>query len=275
MPLSEAQRQAAVVALVDRQAAASDALTERLKAMVSRLIRGFRGNWYRDADVTALADGLARLVRTGQLTRMRTSQTYLAAVMRQMGAPPPSPWALDVPDSFGEGVTLLAEFERLGAEYRIARLDGLDELAALERADRRAQVRADLDMQRAATDGERQTLQAWGATGWRRVLRPYLSKGGVCGLCVAASDRMYRPGELRPIHARCKCLALPIVVIDGKTYDPGDGLNEDSLRALYRSAGSSAAADLKRVRFAVREHSELGPLLVSEGHHFTGRDRAA
>lgn len=97
-------------------------------------------------------------------------------------------------------------------------------------------------------------------TGWRRVLHPELSTStGVCGLCIAASDRTYSRGDLQAIHTGCNCEPVPIV--DGR--DPGQELNAADLTALYDIAGSTYAADLLRVRVKVAEHGELGPALVA------------
>lgn len=93
--------------------------------------------------------------------------------------------------------------------------------------------------------------------GFRRIIHPEFSTGGVCGLCVAASDRIYHRETLRPIHLRCKCTSAPVTA----TYDPGQPLNAADLKLLYTDAGSTSAADLKRSRYTVT-YNELGPVLV-------------
>jgi hypothetical protein len=94
--------------------------------------------------------------------------------------------------------------------------------------------------------------------GYRRFIHPEFSAGGVCGLCVAASDRIYHRETLRPIHLRCKCTSAPVT----KTYDPGLGLNDSDIKNLYTDAGgSTSAADLKRGRYKIA-YNELGPVLV-------------
>lgn len=94
--------------------------------------------------------------------------------------------------------------------------------------------------------------------GFRRIIHPEFSAGGVCGLCVAASDRIYHRETLRPVHLRCKCTSAPVT----KTYDPGQPLNESDLKQLYTEAGgSTSAADLKRTRYTVA-YNELGPVLI-------------
>lgn len=94
--------------------------------------------------------------------------------------------------------------------------------------------------------------------GYRRVIHPELSRTGVCGLCIAAADRLYEVVELLPIHANCKCTVCAVT----EDHDPADEVNAADLGALYGQAGSTSGADLKRVRYQVDEHGELGPVLV-------------
>lgn len=94
--------------------------------------------------------------------------------------------------------------------------------------------------------------------GYRRVIHPELSRGGVCGMCVAASDRRYHVEKLLPIHARCHCTVAPITTAG----DPGDEVNAVDLAALYGDGGGTSAAHLKRARYKVDDHGELGAVLV-------------
>jgi hypothetical protein len=82
-----------------------------------------------------------------------------------------------------------------------------------------------------------------------------------------ASDQGHRPGgepdpgPVGPLRRK------------GLTQDPGQSLNADSLRELYRLGGGTG--DLARVRYAVNEHGELGPLLTRAGQAFRGPDDIA
>lgn len=96
--------------------------------------------------------------------------------------------------------------------------------------------------------------------GYRRVIHPELSRGGTCGMCIAASDRIYRVAQLLPIHAHCKCTIAAVT----EEYDPADDLNAVDLGQLYKQAGGTSVAHLKRTRYQVDEHGELGPVLVPE-----------
>jgi hypothetical protein len=124
--------------------------------------------------------------------------------------------------------------------------------------------------QRAAYTAALERLQGdAGITGYRRILHPELSRTGSCGLCIVASDQVYKTSELMPLHNLCKCTVLPII----GALDPGSSLNNLTLADLYAAAGDSTHAhDLKRVKVTVRQHGEYGPVLVIAGQQFTGLD---
>ena len=96
--------------------------------------------------------------------------------------------------------------------------------------------------------------------GYRRVLHPELSRGGSCGLCIAASTQIYHVKKLMPIHTRCHCDVAAVTEND----DPADVLNAHDLGQLYQLAkgrGSYDRTALSNVRYKVDEHGELGPVL--------------
>ena len=79
-----------------------------------------------------------------------------------------------------------------------------------------------------------------------------------------------------PMHGGCNCDVLPIIGAAGGAGDPGNSLNQLDLADVYAAAGDSSDSwDLKRARFGVAEHGELGPLLIVAGHKFTGPDDIA
>jgi hypothetical protein len=94
--------------------------------------------------------------------------------------------------------------------------------------------------------------------GHRRIIHPELSRTGVCGLCIAAADRIYIVSELRPIHDRCKCTTAAVTT----DFDPADELNKADLKMLYEDSGGTSGAHLKRTRYKIDEHGELGAVLV-------------
>ena len=176
------------------------------------------------------------------------------------------------------------EWERPGRDARIARLKGLDEFEAQERALWRAEQQAAMDLQLAAQEAEK---QKYGVApedtilGFRRVLHPERSKGGPCGLCLVAATRIYRRGELKPLHNGCVCSSLPVT----KSADPGlemngedfqvwmraegadaelkkAGVTREQLDAWYAAAGGTEREGLQRIRVRTMSHGDIGPVLV-------------
>jgi hypothetical protein len=156
-------------------------------------------------------------------------------------------------------------FTRAAKVYRYSVSQDNDPAAAHDAAVTRIGRIVDGNLMLAQRLAEQQTLvqaqqQEPRVIGYRRVIHPELSKGGVCGLCVAASDRIYNLEDLKPIHDRCKCTVA--AVLEGG-IDPGVRLNRADLRSLYTDAGrSTAGTDLKRTRYDIVQHHELGPILT-------------
>jgi len=186
------------------------------------------------------------------------------------------------------------------AVERAAELRRAARLAEEERADLLAQVaqhEMEMRTERMVNDdmgmaGRQAAQDAMSAAprgvvvGYRRVLHPELSETGTCGLCIAASDRIYKVKELMPIHNLCKCEPTPVY----KNADPGSQINDEDLDVLYVEAGSTTHGwELKKQRYEVFDHPELGPVLRNTKHskkdiefsprepsnsHDTGKDNA-
>lgn len=260
------------LALVNAQAAARERTTTAVIAAVRRAF-GLVGDWYDRDEVDAAVRLAAASVATGRTMIAGSTESYLRLLLGQLGTTPPR--RIDPPVPEPRGIPVTQEWARPVKQYRYARLTGLDDLEAEDRALQRAEALAGTDLDLAARDTARELYEGTPqVTGYRRVIHPELNRSGpgghaVCGLCVAASDRVYGKAELLPIHDRCYCETAPIV--RGEP-DPGRELNRDSLRQLYETAGSTAADALKATRWTVHQHGELGPVLRRAGDAF--RDEA-
>jgi hypothetical protein len=105
--------------------------------------------------------------------------------------------------------------------------------------------------------------------GYRRIIHPELSRGGVCGMCIVAADRLYKVAELKPIHHNCKCTVAAVT----KDFDP-QSINDTDLGRFYKDAKGNTLRDLKRTRYQVDAHGELGAVLVPKVKHRSHADRA-
>jgi hypothetical protein len=272
---------ATAATMVAAQAATRARLTAQAVAMATAAAQSFTG-WYDSGQITAWAAGLAQRVETLQRAQAQTTDAYLARVLSQMLGTVIRPVGRVAVNNLREGVTHAGAYARAADAYRWqqAQLDrfagqlitaAADELLStrppnlvspLDAAVQRATSVANLDVQMADRAQAAAVLEDHAdrhdIRGYRRVIHPELSKGGTCGLCVAASDRIYHVSELRAVHGRCECTTLPIV----GEQDPGHALNDLDLRRLYKHAGGTDAAGLKRTRYKILEHGELGPVLT-------------
>lgn len=201
-------------------------------------------------------------------------ETPLARVRRQRAEKAAAAAkALDPGEAYG----------RVAEQYRYGVIaNGEDESTARAKALVRIEAVAQTDVTLAVREQVRKSVgKLRNVKGYRRVLRPELSEEGPCGLCVVAADRVYHVEELKPIHDRCVCEVLPII----GSLDPGLELNSDDLDAIYDAAGGTGgevvrgrkrhSAALKKIRVALAEHGELGPVLVNADHKFRGPTKVA
>ncbi len=172
-----------------------------------------------------------------------------------------------------EESTTVQVFNRPARVYRYEKSIGADDLTAAEAAVKRIEYLVDGNAVLAQRMAEEQVLAAAvdldnPIIGYRRIIHPeVVTKTGVCGLCIAAATRMYYVSELKAIHANCNCTIAAVT----EDEDPGLELNEDDLTALYEAAGeasgmprSTFGRDLKKTRYQLDEHGELGLILKPE-----------
>lgn len=264
-----------IVALVAAQGNVRANLTTQAVATASESAQAFTG-WYDSTRITEWAAGLVLLIEALQRAVAASTDAYLVRVLSHMLGHRVRPRGPVDVTGLRRGITHAGAYGRAADAYRWQQaqfdrftrdlannvpLRVFDQIHPIVAAVQRVEKVADMDMQLAFqaqsqqvfTDAEAEGL----ITGWRRVIHPELSKGGSCGLCVAASDRLYSPRELLPIHSACECTTIP--VIEGA--DPGSALNRSDLGRLYREAGGTSREKLKTVRYKITDHGELGPLL--------------
>lgn len=255
---------------VQVQEAARTSAEQQINALVLSAVRDF-SDWYSTLAITSWARALVRRVQPVQRSLARSTDAYLASVasvttgrrVRPVGS-------VDV-STLRSGVTHEGAYGRVAESYRYQEYalqrssSPVDLVTPDEAATKRALDVAGTDaMLVPRAQSQKFMTRSPRITGYRRIIHPELSKTGTCGLCVAASDRLYGPTELMPIHPpTCHCVPLP--VYDGK--DPGSILNRRDLDRLYRDAGDSTSGDaLRRTRYQVNDNGELGPVLAEKGY---------
>lgn len=198
---------------------------------------------------------------SGRMLR-QSSQVFHKKVMSEMDE------GIDLTIGTGEVTVLprnadsLEVWTRPAEQYRYARSQGKSHEEALSVGLARVEQLASMNNTLEAREASREIFMASTAViGYRRIIHPELTRSGTCGLCAAASTRMYEKAELLPIHQGCVCTIAPVT----ESQDPGAALNEADLKRLYEMAGGTFAEQLSRVRYRIDEHGELGPTLVDAG----------
>lgn len=259
--------------IVDATAVQRLAIERRVTALVVADFQSFDG-WYSPRLIEEITATVASRVAVGQVGTAQLTDAYLARVTTYVTGR--ATVGASVPAVMGKTLRAgVADHEevygRVAAEFRRQRSLGEPDGQALGTSMARARGMVSTDMGLAHQQQTRRFNKARQVTKYRRVVRPELSASGSCGLCVAASDRVYLSSELLPIHARCKCLTISVTA----NTDAGSQLNEDTLSDLYTAADSTEGADLKRTRVTVVEHGELGPQLRVAGQNFRSPSEVA
>lgn len=265
--MARRSKAADAVALVDRYGSSSSRLQDRAVAVGQRML-GQIDDWYDDAVKLAIAQQLASVSTSAEGAARGLAQQYIAAVVTVLSNLSSTSIAPTDMTPVRNGADPLAVFSRPVDLYRRRVSLGATNAEAASSAMDRINRILSSNVTLAERDAATRQMAALGVTRFRRVLRPELSRTGSCGLCIAASDQVYKTAVLMPIHDHCNCKPMPIVGSD----DPGKSVNADDLEKIYAAAGSTGAADLKRIRVKVNEHGEFGPVLVDRRHSFRGPD---
>lgn len=283
-----------VSAEVDAHASARRAFTQTLLDLIEQLVRGFGrlavvpattqppanvsaelaatyAAWYSDTAVADLAAQLAAYAEATQRQVAASADAYLARVSTRIAETPYSPAGQVDPGTLRRGTTHADAYARLARQFRYEVSQGTPPGEVLEHVVTRAAVMGEYDLALSDRAQVERFVESKRIEGYRRIIRPELSETGSCGLCVVASDRVYKRGNLAGLHGRCKCIWLPIV----NGQDPGKTLNRDDLDTLYDRAGGTDRAALKRIRITEQEHGELGTVLAVADQHFRGPEEAA
>lgn len=260
-----------LASLILKQAAMAGQLTTQTIQMLLKLWSPFR-EWYDEDLVISRAARSATTVEVAQSNARRRERAYMKFVYKEMGLTFPEASAIDEKledmqikirggvDVYPRlGVSPLDVWMRPAEQYRYQISKNLRDNDALIKALERVEIMGHTDLSLARREEMRAIYTATPKIeGYRRVIHPELSQDGAsCGLCVVASNRVYKTGQLLPIHDKCNCGTLPIT----RDQDPGRELNEEDLQRLYEEAGSNNAGDLLKTKVFYDEHGEMGPIL--------------
>lgn len=256
---------------LDRYIATVESVKERAAQAAAVAWEALEPSWYDVIASMALASEMAQMSTAGQDIIAGAAQQFVGNVVALMRGTRVEIPRVSLPAPRREADPKLVQY-RPAEAYRRAVATGKTHEEALRAAIGRAEAVQLADLSLRERDAQQETMKALGIARFRRIVRPELSETGSCGLCIAASDRVYYVAELMPIHPpSCKCKTMPIVGDE----DLGISLNAVDLKQLYADAGSNKGEDLRRTRYKVAQHGEYGPTLVKQGDSFRGPDSVA
>lgn len=276
---------AAVVTLVQAQAAAAAAQGVAAQTAIAAYLAQWgqeeEQRWYARQEIVDMTKALARISDSFSTTAARISDSFWSDAIEHLNGKAFRP--VGIRKSTGvagergvrDNVTTAEVFVRAASQYRfqqsrrdkqfIADVTADQEAptvlamptdAAIDRASKAAQFNVQLAMRKHAQVAAVTAADKGLITGTRRILHPELASAGDCGMCIAASTRIYRADTLMPIHPGCHCVPFPVA--PGR--DPAAEINVSDLNRFYADAGEKHA-ELLKTRYRIDEHGEVGPLL--------------
>lgn len=249
---------------VNAYAVAAETLRTNTVNAVLRLLVGFR-SWYSPRAVSRVVDQARKVTETGEQAAEGLAKQYVGQVASILRDGPVDVAPITV-DPVRNGADPVEVLTRPIEVYRRHISVGDDEAEAERQAFERMSQIVDTNMTLVGRDAEVKEMKKLGFTHYRRVIHPERSAGGTCGLCIAASTRVYHTDELMPLHGGCHCTVLPIE----NAADYGDLMNGVDLDQLYIDSGGTSGPQLKRTRYKVNEHGEYGLVLGRRGDSFRG-----
>lgn len=243
----------AVLQIVTTYADRALAARQQVLSFIQR-VWGDLTSW-RDADIERFVKAVVPAVTGGQVRTAALTDVYLAAIEAAMTGLPVRP--IGVPSSLVDdeairGVKAADVYRRTGPTVWTALGKGVPLAVAAGYGLSRAMSMGATDMQLAKTHASRHVFASKGhVTGYRRVL----SGGDVCSYCAGAAGRLYHSADLLPIHPGCSCSVIPVIGGD----DPGGNVDDVSVTD-------------DRGAPKVRDHGEIGPVLVGADDSFRSED---
>lgn len=260
-----------------------DTYAKQQAGLITSLLRLLLGMWvpftwaHRPDLVNAWAARSAVDVDIAAAQARRIARAFAIEQLRALDALPDR--LPPIEDDYARSGTPIVEvYKRPARQYEHAVRKGKTEQEAAAAFTERMEKIVKADLTTVARDEiVRVAKAAKKVVGYRRVLHPEKSEHGPCGLCIVAADRLYSMDDLLPLHNGCVCSFGIEVYEDGTSpeeHSPWVRLNKADLETIYKAAGSMYATDLQRIRVGVKEHGELGPILVRDGDEFKTWDRA-
>lgn len=222
---------------------------QRLRLIVAEAVRGaWRGlPGYDDRDVDAFLASALPAVEAGRRQSVALTEAFLARAVRRQ----PNGADVDrIVAAIRNGADPRQVYRRPFVTTWTALGSGADWSDAVASGEARAVGMAATDVQLAMRDTLRDVGNADEAIlGYQRV-----PDGKACDLCLQIAGQRYTTDELQPVHNNCGCSVDVITATERGAFSGNYG-NDPILT--------------REGVVEVREHGELGPVLVNGEHDFT------
>lgn len=222
---------------------------------------------WRDADVDRLVNLILPQVQAGQIQIANLTTAYVAA---QAGGTAVPVVVSDILSARKADPSVV--YRRPAVQMYTALSNGSSLTEAVRQSTNRLMSIVNTDLQLAMTHQER---ASYVGGGFEYTVRTLTGREN-CALCLIASTQRYRVKDLRPIHPSCDCGSKHVTA----DYDPGQIINPrflDQVTAAMKAEFGGVSYSTEDIfdLVTVREHGELGPMLVWKGQKFTGPDQIA
>lgn len=246
------------------------ALTDKLVDALVELFTG-RKSW-RDTDMRTFLRQAVPLVRGSQVSMAELVGTAVAARASQATGRTVAPVA--IPASLIRdlrGVPPAEVYARPFVALRTALSEGRSLTEAVRIASNRLREIAEADMQQTYAHANQQAMQRLPEEVRPRYWRRVLVGEENCALCIVAASNRYTVEDLNPIHPGCNCDVDPVFGRDvhRETDDARLRQVHQAVQELTgRASAGGRSVDYRKL--LVRDHGELGPMLVRPLDEFTG-----
>lgn len=246
------------------------ALTDKLVDALVEMFTGLKS--WRDKDIQKFVRQAVPLVRGSQLSMAELVGMAMAAKASQATGRTVAPVA--IPPALVQdlrGVPPTEVYARPFVALRTAIKQGHSLTEAVGIASNRLREIAEGDMQQSYAHASREAMKRLPASSRPRYWRRVLQGPENCALCIVAASNRYRTEDLNPIHPGCDCDVDPVFGRDvhQAADDERLGRVHQAVKELTGRADAGGRA-VDYTKLIVRDHGELGPMLVRPMDGFTG-----
>jgi hypothetical protein len=223
---------------------------------------------YNDGQFVKFSKAVATLSAASAMKAAQLQLAYDREVAKANGQPyvaPVIPTSSYRTETLRNGATEAAVYRRPFAEVYIGLSQGKDLSEAIEAGARRIGSIVSSNVQIAKRNAAAESSKRQdNVVGFARVLTGNES----CALCYVASTRLYKRGDLLPIHPGCDC-GIRQVYRSEATGEVLDAVRLESVEEVITNEFGSPESTWDLSKITIRQHGELGDVLTVADNDYT------